>query len=206
MIGSKDIAKIFRELEYVVRRCRWCKQVTDHACDADDEYVRFTCSECGELTSYRYNPWTTYKDYLREQFADLAHEQWVSWSKGVAHEVSPERRERWEKLWVPYHELEEKEKDKDRVWADRYLQLIKSDESLEERLLSFLQKYDQGLVLSDVGGMKGLAEKLECSIEDLDWMLMRFMKKGKITIHLVEDDGSLSEEDGADGKGKNADC
>ena len=64
-----------------------------------------------------------YKQIL-EKLAALEHKQWVHWSRAVAHEVSPERRARWEKYWVPYEELPEDVKEADREWARKVLQLI----------------------------------------------------------------------------------
>ena len=64
---------------------------------------------------------------LREKIAELEHEQWVQWSKAVAEEVSPERKVRWEKLWIPYDELTEEQKDQDRIWADKALALLKGE-------------------------------------------------------------------------------
>ena len=61
----------------------------------------------------------TKQEEIREGMAELEHDQWVEWSKAVANEVSPERRARWEKLWIPYPELTEEQKDQDRVWADK---------------------------------------------------------------------------------------
>jgi hypothetical protein len=57
-----------------------------------------------------------------ERVAEVEHEQWMAWSKTVADEVSPERRARWSKSWVPYRDLPEEEKEKDRVWARRALE------------------------------------------------------------------------------------
>jgi hypothetical protein len=57
-----------------------------------------------------------------ERVAEVEHEQWMAWSKNVAPEVSPERRARWRKLWVPYKDLPEEEKEKDRAWARRALE------------------------------------------------------------------------------------
>lgn len=56
-----------------------------------------------------------------ERMAEVEHEQWMAWSKKVAPEVSPERRARWEKSWVPYRDLPEAEKEKDREWARKAL-------------------------------------------------------------------------------------
>ena len=52
-----------------------------------------------------------------ERLAAIEHEQWIYWSKAIADEVSPERRARWERHWIPYEELEEDVKEHDRVWA-----------------------------------------------------------------------------------------
>lgn len=62
-----------------------------------------------------------------EKLADLEHEQWIKWSKSVAHEVSPERRERWQAYWIPYGDLSEDVKEQDRVWARKVLEVIEND-------------------------------------------------------------------------------
>jgi hypothetical protein len=56
-----------------------------------------------------------------ERVAEVEHEQWTAWSQTVAPEVSAERRARWRKLWVPYKDLPEDEKEKDREWARKAL-------------------------------------------------------------------------------------
>jgi uncharacterized membrane protein len=61
------------------------------------------------------------KDPLVEAVAAIEHEQWTTWSKSVAAEVSPERRARWEKYWVPYEELPEDVKELDRIWARKVI-------------------------------------------------------------------------------------
>lgn len=69
------------------------------------------------------------KDYvLIEQLAALEHEQWVEWSKAlVAGEkrLSMNRIERWKKLWIPYAELTEEQKEQDRVYARKVFAIIK---------------------------------------------------------------------------------
>jgi hypothetical protein len=52
-----------------------------------------------------------------ERVAEVEHEQWVFWSKSIAAEVSPERRARWEKYWIPYQDLPDDVKEDDRIWA-----------------------------------------------------------------------------------------
>jgi glutathione S-transferase len=58
---------------------------------------------------------------LIERLARIEHEQWMAWSQSVADEVSPARRERWQRYWVPYEELPEDIKELDRQWARRVL-------------------------------------------------------------------------------------
>ena len=65
---------------------------------------------------------------LRERLASLEHEQWVEWSKNLVENecISLSRIERWQKLWKPYSELTEADKDQDRVWADKILSEVKA--------------------------------------------------------------------------------
>lgn len=65
----------------------------------------------------------------REKLAEIEHEQWVDWSKTIAHNenISSERLKRWMKSWVPYLELSEEQKDQDRVWADKVIEIIEGD-------------------------------------------------------------------------------
>lgn len=58
---------------------------------------------------------------IREKIAELEHDQWIAWSKNIAEteQITPARRERWEKLWLPYDTLTEEQKDQDREWADK---------------------------------------------------------------------------------------
>jgi hypothetical protein len=60
-----------------------------------------------------------------ERVAEVEHQQWMTWSKEVAPEVSPERRARWEKYWVPYDDLPENVKEQDRIWARKALAAAK---------------------------------------------------------------------------------
>lgn len=62
-----------------------------------------------------------------EALAALEHEQWMEWSKYVAEneDISQVRLARWQKLWKPYADLTEEEKEQDRVWARKVLGVIK---------------------------------------------------------------------------------
>lgn len=62
-----------------------------------------------------------------EQLAALEHDQWVEWAKALLKSepgISKERKERWEKLFVPYKDLSEESKEQDRVYARKILQVL----------------------------------------------------------------------------------
>ena len=63
---------------------------------------------------------------LYEELAELEHKQWIAWSKNIVktEKISFERIKRWEKLWRPYSELTETEKDQDREWARKVLKIF----------------------------------------------------------------------------------
>ena len=65
---------------------------------------------------------------LLERVVRLEHEQWMDWSQAVADEVSPERRERWEKFWVDYDDLPENIKELDREYARKVLEEFEKEE------------------------------------------------------------------------------
>lgn len=71
---------------------------------------------------------------LIEALAALEHEQWLSWAQAVAHEVSPERRKRWESCMVPYDELSEPMKELDREFVRLQLPILRAfaNEVLQE--------------------------------------------------------------------------
>lgn len=63
------------------------------------------------------------KELGTENLARLAHRLWTHWSQHIAEEedISQDRYERWEKLWVPFDDLSEEMKDKDRELVERFL-------------------------------------------------------------------------------------
>lgn len=63
-----------------------------------------------------------------EQLASIEHDQWIEWAKALLKAepgISKERKERWEKLFVPYAELSEESKEQDRVYARKILEIMK---------------------------------------------------------------------------------
>lgn len=69
------------------------------------------------------------KDNLIEKLAELEHIKWMEWARHILTEetISTQRVQRWVRNFVPYGDLSEGEKEKDRVLARRVLR------ELEER-------------------------------------------------------------------------
>jgi len=61
-----------------------------------------------------------------EHLSSLIHDQWISWARNLAlHEnLSGERLDRWNKLYVPYDQLSEDMKAEDRKFALKFLNSI----------------------------------------------------------------------------------
>jgi len=59
----------------------------------------------------------------------LIHDQWCEWSRNIAlrENLSGERLERWDKLWVPYERLSDEEKAKDQEYSLKFLNGIKDN-------------------------------------------------------------------------------
>ena len=76
----------------------------------------------------------TYKE-LREKLADLEHQQWAQWAQNVLdNPVDDARRKRGEReIKTDYEELSEKEKDFDREWADKILEMLKEENILQDK-------------------------------------------------------------------------
>ena len=73
---------------------------------------------------------------LREQLAELEHEQWCNWSRALAESetLTDVRLAEWSEMWVPYSELSESEKERDRKYADRVLSLLRKSGALREEV------------------------------------------------------------------------
>lgn len=64
------------------------------------------------------------KQELREKIAELIHEEWMVWAKSVESEVSLERRSRWRECYCPYMLLSEEDKNKDREYVDKIIEVL----------------------------------------------------------------------------------
>ena len=64
---------------------------------------------------------------LRERLAELEHDQWIHWTNYILDNLSEENIKRWKgQKDLSYSELSESEKDSDREWADRVLEIIRN--------------------------------------------------------------------------------
>jgi len=62
---------------------------------------------------------------LRETVADLLHEFWSGWTNHMTFNPTAEDVKRWKFLAsIPYSELSETDKEKDRLLADKVIELI----------------------------------------------------------------------------------
>lgn len=63
---------------------------------------------------------------LLEEISKLIHEEWVEWAKQIEHEISDERKARWQTVYCDYDELSEEMKDKDRDYGKKVLAMLKN--------------------------------------------------------------------------------
>lgn len=68
------------------------------------------------------------EDLLVERLAELEHRQWMSWTKYLVenHDIPENLEEKWKKNWMPYEELPEEEKEKDRKWARKAVKRVEN--------------------------------------------------------------------------------
>lgn len=82
------------------------------------------------------------KTDLLEQLAELEHKQWIKWSQNVIEQATKdslsstdsfavrnnvlEMHQRWLIMWKDYFELTEEQKEQDRIWARKVLELTQS--------------------------------------------------------------------------------
>ncbi len=68
---------------------------------------------------------------LIEKLADLEHQQWSHWTRYFLDNLNPTNKCKWVfQLETPYSELSEKEKESDRKWARKVLEIV--SESLDK--------------------------------------------------------------------------
>ena len=65
---------------------------------------------------------------LIEELSALEHEQWSHWSEAISKTTKlPDKiLERWRHLWRSYNELLEQEKELDRKWARKVMEILET--------------------------------------------------------------------------------
>lgn len=72
-------------------------------------------------------------DELLDKLAELEHKQWMQWTRSVSRLIDEcddvpdelmKKRESWKLNWKRYDNLTEEEKDKDREWAKKIIEII----------------------------------------------------------------------------------
>jgi len=64
-------------------------------------------------------------DELIEELAALEHKQWAHWTYHMLNNLTSENIRRWQRqVATPYKELSEEEKNSDREWAYKVLNLL----------------------------------------------------------------------------------
>lgn len=76
---------------------------------------------------------------LLEELAKLEHEQWIYYSKDVANKISNasslellknDTTKKWPAKWIPYSLLSESDKDLDRIWAKKVLEVLEDNKQV----------------------------------------------------------------------------
>jgi len=63
---------------------------------------------------------------LIEDLADLEHEQWIHWTKYMLDNLTAENIQRWKRQCkTPYSQLTDKEKESDKEWARKVINIVK---------------------------------------------------------------------------------
>ncbi len=73
-----------------------------------------------------------FKKEIREKLADLEHEQWKEWTSAIVVSLKgnwwpgniAKLIDKWRRSWKPYLKLSEKQKDKDRIYADKVIKIL----------------------------------------------------------------------------------
>lgn len=62
---------------------------------------------------------------ILEKIAELEHEQWAHWTRYFLDNLTTANIDRWKRQCVTkYDKLSEKEKDSDREWANKVIEIV----------------------------------------------------------------------------------
>ena len=104
-----------------------------------------------------------------DRISEIIHEAWTEWSKSVSDiEYFAQlilKVDRWEELWIPYEQLSDEMKEKDREWARKIIIALdhgggKTDDDTDGLLCGKFLRYFKKL-REECGGDPELDEKLD---------------------------------------------
>jgi hypothetical protein len=119
---------------------------------------------------------------LIEKLAAFEHKRWIEWSVALTqiNELSRHTLERWKKLWIPYDQLEEDHKEKNRRWAYVILDVLK-----EEGLIGMSGKHAIKFTLDAVLDADPAEYEPGTTYEDM--VRHELLLKSNISVEKIED-------------------
>lgn len=103
--------------------------------EIDGSTIRFLMKETIKQTRLAERNKIIDKELL-EKLAELEHNQWCHWTKYFLSMRTKENENHWrEQMRIPYSELSEEEKNSDRSWARKVLEVIKQNKPTKKKLL-----------------------------------------------------------------------
>ena len=108
------------------------------------------------------------RDELREKIASLEHGQWAHWTEYILSHLTPENIQRWKhQLLTSYEFLTEREKDSDRVWADKVLSILAPTLADAEKWRKLMSLFDTSCDKCFLGHVCGTHSRSEAVCEDI---------------------------------------
>ena len=110
---------------------------------------------------------------LLDKVAELEHLQWSHWTRHFLEFQNESNRKHWERqAHLPYSKLTEKEKEADRKWARKVLDVIYKEINIKQ---AFKKQIDYVMInnlrlsaTQIVTILKIVQEELECSLKKLE--------------------------------------
>lgn len=104
----------------------------------------------------------TSEGILLEKLADLEHYQWSQWTAYFLDNLTDKNRKRWKlQALTPYCDLTGKEKESDRIWARKVIEVINKQEYIRQIIKE--AKIDQ--CKFDNSNIQGMSKTLKNALE-----------------------------------------
>jgi len=116
-------------IQWECRNCGFCikhsKKPTYCSCGKRYSFFKFQTRKMNKGESVN----KTSENILLEKLADLEHYQFCRWTAYFLDNLTEKNKKRWKlQSLTPYKDLTEKEKESDRVWARKVLDIFNSQE------------------------------------------------------------------------------